>query len=156
MLTWILIIIIIAEEEHEVWNDSESDCHPFSEGEPDSPPPLKPAEDTNKQKALATWMTIIILYLHVKHYLTAKFTSRFFQLLKILFTVIGKFSFCVSIALSLPSTLYQAYKRCDIGKECFKRYVVCRKCHQVYFLRECIEGSGANRKSKLCSYIQGP
>ena len=98
-------------------------------------------------------MTILILYLHVKYHLTGKFTTTLFRLLKVFVTVIGRFSsFCATIALSLPGNLNQAYKCHDIGKERFKRYVVCRKCHQVYHLRECIEQTGTKRKSKLCSY----
>ena len=139
-----------ADEEEEVWSSvSESECEEVNEEEPQ----FQPLEDTSqatKERALGTWMTILILYLHVKYHLTGKFTTTLFSLLKVFVTVIGRFSsFC---ALSLPGNLNQAYKCHDIGKERFKRYVVCRKCHQVYHLRECIEQTGTNRKSKLCSY----
>ena len=37
-------------------------------------------------------------------------------------------------------------------KDHFKRYVVCKKCYQVYQLNEYFEGSGFNQKIKSCSH----
>ena len=141
-----------ADEEREIWNSgTESDGQTDSEEGPESQP-LEDA-DNKKERALGTWLSIIILSLHFKYHLTERLTNKLFQLLHIFLTVVGRFSsFCATIASSLPQNLHQAYKSSDIGKERFKRFVVSRKCHQVYYLRECIELMGTIRQSKLCSY----
>ena len=64
--------------------------------------------------------------------------------------MLGRFSsFCAS---AFPSTFYQALKRHNMEKDHFKRYVVCKKCYQVYQLNEYFEGSGFNQKIKSCSH----
>ena len=113
--------------------------------------------DNANERALGTWLTILLLSLHVKYRLTERFTTRLFYLLQIFLTVVGRFSsFCATIHYCIVPTckLHQGYKHrnIEIRKEHFRHYVVCRRCLQVYYLRECIEHSGTNRKSKSCSY----
>ena len=87
-----------ADEEEEVWSSvGESECEEVNEEEPQ----FQPLEDTSqgtKERALGTWMTILILYLHVKYHLTGKFMTTLFRLLKVFVTVVGRFSsFCPTI-----------------------------------------------------------
>ena len=72
-----------ADEEEEVWSSvGESECEEVNEEEPQ----FQPLEDTSqgtKERALGTWMTILILYLHVKYHLMGKFTTTKYLLLSL-------------------------------------------------------------------------
>ena len=62
-------------------------------------------------------------------------------------TVLGQFSTVASgVAQCLPSSLYMAGKR-----ENELKYVVCRKCHKIYHITECIE-AGSTQTSKHCQF----
>ena len=110
-------------------------------GNDEEPPSLQPhinhASET--QNALATWRTITILFMYMK-YLSEQIISR---LLRVFLQVAGRFcSFCANIAVTFPETLYQALKKHNLKTDHFKWYVVCKKCHQMYHIYECIEGTG--------------
>ena len=34
----------------------------------------------------------------------------------------------------------------------FRKYVVCRKCHNIYYMAQCLEGHGSTQISKHCSF----
>ena len=85
--------------------------------------------------------------------MTERITSRLFAILKVFLCVLSRFySFCVGVAKAFPETLYQAKSKYNLNQDRFKRYVVCKKCHQVYFLNVCIDVTGSSRKSRLCSF----
>ena len=69
--------------------------------------------------------------------------------------VFGQFSQVVQeVAQSLPSSLYVAR---NSGKELkFHRYAVCKKCHRIYFFKDCIDKSGVTQRSKICQYVAFP
>ena len=135
-------------EESGIWSDDSEDDSMFNYNEEPPNLELQVNPEVEKQIALSTWLTILILFLHMRYHLTEHITSRIFRVLKVFLCVLGRFcSFCVHLASAFPNTFYQALKRHNMKSE---RYVVCKKCHQVYHLNECIEGSGINRKSKSC------
>lgn len=71
---------------------------------------------------------------------------------KVFFSILGQFSKVLAdIAVLIPSLLYQA--KC---KPQFVKYVVCRKCHCIYYFSECIEGYQRYAQSKLCPFQQFP
>ena len=139
--------------ENEIWSEeSDVECELRNDEEP---PSLQPHANhaSETQNALAMWMTIIVLFMYMKYHLSEQIISRIFRLLKVFFQVAGCFcSVCANIAVTFPGTLYQALKKHNLKIDHFKRYVVCKRCHQVYHLNECIEGTGIYQRSKLCPY----
>ena len=133
------------EVETEIWSDaSETDVHVVQGGD-EEPPDAQPQQEINQPiaNALSTWLTIILLFMHVRYHLTERVMTRLFGVFKRFLLVIGRFSsFCANITCTFPGTLYQAMKQHNLKKERFKRYVICKKCHQIYHLNECIEGTG--------------
>lgn len=86
--------------------------------------------------------------------LTDVAVNYFLFFFKSFFSVLGRYSpIGTEIAKYLPSSLYTAKR---IYNEIqFRRYVVCRKCHKIYFFDSCIEGSGTKR-SRTCCHRQFP
>ena len=77
--------------------------------------------------------------------------------MKTFFRVVGRFcTACAEIAVVFPSSSYRARKACHIDDLKFKRYVVCHKCHRLYFLKDCISGTGIARRSTVCPYKAYP
>lgn len=125
------------------------------ESEYEDPPNIQPqlSLEAEKQNALSTWLTIVILLLHVRYHLAEVMTSRIFSVLKVLLLILGRFcSFAANVATAFSSNIYQAMEKQNMKTEHFKRYVVCKKCHQVYHFHECFQGSGANKRIKSCLY----
>ena len=143
-------------DDGEVWSESNSEVSGFFDSEEEPPNSFTLQEsnqETINQKSLATWLTIILLLLQVRFHLTTKLVSVLFRLFKVFLQVIGKFcSFCAGIALFFPGTYYQALQQYNLKKDNFKKYVVCRACHQVYLPEECVDGRGILKKSKRCQY----
>ena len=54
-----------------------------------------------------------------------------------------------------PKSLYTA-KQYFAGKVNFIRYVVCKKCFNIYLFKDCIEGPRSCRRSKLCCTREYP
>ena len=54
--------------------------------------------------------------------------------------------------MSFPGNLYKAQQHCNIHSDTFRRYVVCRKCHKIYFMNECVEGVGSYERAKTCTF----
>ena len=89
----------------------------------------------------------------MRYHLAEIVTSRIFRVLKVFLQVLGRFcSFSTNVVAAFPATFYQALQKHNMKKEHFKRYVVCKKCHQVYHLNECFQGSGVNKRIKSCSH----
>ena len=73
---------------------------------------------------------------------------------KVFFVTLGKvYSVCSTIGDLLPGSLYLACKHCGIDPDFFKGYRVCKLCHHVWKLSDCIELSGGTETVKLCSFI---
>ncbi len=68
-----------------------------------------------------------------------------------LFGILGMFSsLCKCIASLLPSSFYKSpHFR-------FKRYVVCKKCHHIYFFDDCVHVERGRKISKPCPFIAFP
>lgn len=65
----------------------------------------------------------------------------------IYFGILGKFSnLCKKISKQLSPSVYKAMKenQCNVS---FKRYVICKKCHKIYYY---IEGLGSYQRSRHC------
>ena len=138
-------------DDGEVWSESNSEVSGFLDSEEEPPNSFTLQEsnqETINQKSLATWLTIILLLLQVRFHLTTKLVSVLFRLFKVFLQVIGKFcSFCAGIALFFPGTYYQALQQYNLKKDNYKKYVICRACHQVYLPEECVDGRSFLKKS---------
>lgn len=62
---------------------------------------------------------------------------------------------CADLAKVFPKSLYMA-KRYFAGKVNFIRYVICKKCFNIYLFQDCIEGPRGCRRSKLCCTREYP
>ena len=79
---------------------------------------------------------------------------RYFSAVAFL-SVLGQFNTVAStVAQCLPSSLYMAGKLENELR--FRKYVVCRKCHKIYHMAECIEGHGSTQISKHCAFKAFP
>ena len=58
----------------------------------------------------------------------------------------------MGVSQSLPSSLYMASK--FENEVSFHKYIVCRKCHKIYHMTECLDAR--TQTVKACSYIAFP
>ena len=85
------------EDECEIWSELESDSDRSihdreNEEEPANSLPLEESNhEISSQNALASWLTITILFMQVRFRLTTKFVSALFRLVKVFLEVIGRF-----------------------------------------------------------------
>jgi len=101
----------------------------------------------SKSKALAMWLLHFLLSFQAVYHISDKALAFFLKFLSVFFSVLGQFcKISAEIAGFWPSSLYQA-KLC-ISKPKFRKYVVCKKCHKIYYFSECIEGSRSAPSSK--------
>ena len=111
---------------------------------------------SRRTKVLAKWLTLFLLQLQSRYRLPDSAVSCIFSFLFTFFCLLGTFNtFCKDISKAFPRSLHLA-KLDFTGKQKLARYVVCRKCHNIYRMQECIEGTGIRQKSKLCPYVQFP
>ena len=130
------------ESDEEVWNeDFDTDLENGSDDTSDIPEVIQAG--ATPQSALAKWLLVFILYLQSIFHLSDSVVGYLIKFMKTFFGVVGRFcTACAEIAAVFPSSLYRARKACHIDDLKFKRYVVCRKCHRLYFLKDCISGTG--------------
>ena len=77
--------------------------------------------------------------------------SFFLKFFAILFSILGSCSnICSGIAKSLPSSLYKIRSLCTFVT--FTRFVVCKKCHTLYNINDCQQGT----LSKRCVHVAFP
>ena len=77
--------------------------------------------------------------------------SFFLKFFAILFSILGSCSnICSGIAKSLPSSLYKI--RSLFTFVTFTRFVVCKKCHTLYNINDCQQGT----LSKRCVHVAFP
>ena len=104
---------------------------------------------------LTKWLTVYLLSFQAVFHVSDGAMEFLFQFLRTFLFVLGKISsHCTTIAQFFPKSLYRA-KQTTVGRVTFKRYVVCRKCHQLYHIQDCIKG-GSIPTSKRCPFKQFP
>lgn len=148
-------------------SDSEPDLEVWDEGEDillcDTEQPPDPINSSNtsfddistSSRGLANWILRFIMVMQAAFRLPDVVIGHFLKFFAVLFGVIGQHcKVCNDIARCLPSSVYRAKQ--ILGEIKFQRYVVCRKCFSVYPFVQCIESSGAHRKSKMCSFRRYP
>ncbi len=147
-----------SEKEH--WSDTDEDCvlneiAELRESEPEDNE-LPVSGGSQRPAVLARWLALILLYMQTTFHISEVAIACFFKFLKAFLAVLGRAcSMCAEIAKCFPSSSYVA-RKAFIQAVRFRRYVVCRKCHHLYFLKDCVEGAGMSQRSKLCSYQKFP
>lgn len=109
----------------------------------------------NRSLALSKWIVYFLMLMYTKFKLSDKVFSFFLKFLKVLLSILGSYSdICAGIAESLPSSLYGVRTLHNCPK--FTKFVACKKCHCLYYLKDCQEGQHNHKRSKLCAFIQYP
>lgn len=99
---------------------------------------------------------MFLLQVHSLFRLPDKVIAFFFKFLKAFFKVVGQScSLCAGIAKTLPSSLYKA-KNTFMTKPNIRRYVVCRKCHTLYYMKDIVVTLGSVQSGKNCSFQKFP
>lgn len=141
----------ISEDEHyDIWSnedniDDDSIPQPVESVESESP--------SSQSIALSKWILYFLMLMQAKFKLSDVVVSFFLKFFTVFLSILGKLSKQpADIASLLPSSLYSAKRENQVH---YVRYVVCKKCHKVYYLKDCLQGTGPQR-SKCCSFIRFP
>ena len=106
---------------------------------------------------IGKWVLAFIIYLQTSYHLSDAVAGSMLRFFKVLFGILGRFSsLCGAVAKWFPGTLYKMKKIFGFKEDNFRHYVVCKKCHQIYFFQDCIVLSRAQQTSKLCPYQRFP
>lgn len=137
----------------EVWDENE--VTDFQEERP--PPDVASINNMGSSTArdLSRWIVHFVVVMQAVFRLSDVVVNYFLAFFKTLFRVLHwNSSSGTDIEQALPSSLYAArtefYKKLE-----FQRYVVCRKCHKLYYFNTCIEGISSKR-SKVCCFCRFP
>lgn len=130
----------------------------MDEFDPESPSldSFRERNDHPQASTLVRWVVCFISFLQASYQLSNTVTGLLVLFLKRFFVVLGQFSsesICMKIAKYLPGSLYELHKTVLGSQSPFKRYVVCKKCLQIYSFKKCVD---VGCKSKLCSYVAFP
>lgn len=153
-----LILDSDTEPIDEVWDD-ESQVTPDFKDPDEEPPELEGNSQCEvvqgQSRVLTIWLLHFFFSLQSVFHMSDSALGYLIRFLKVFFVVLGRFcSIAAEISECLPSSLYQAKSLLKRPK--FRKYVVCKKCHRIYFFSECIQGPRLNRSSKLCSFQEFP
>lgn len=144
--------MVCAEEFEELWDEDgiEDDVN-----EEDSGPILEQERNEHPQASnLVMWIIAFLSFLQASYHLSNAVTGILVLFLKTLFGVLGQFcSVSMKMAELLPGSLYSLHKFTQLSATPFRRYVVCKKCHQIYHFQRCVD---VGYKSKRCSYVAFP
>lgn len=116
-------------------------------GEPDT----TNSSDSSRSFVLVRYICGFIMHLRKEYYLSDILSQQLLLFFRILFGILG--SLCKCIANLLPSSFYKMNQSPHYR---FKRYVVCKKCHHIYFFDDCVHVEGGRKISKPCPFIAFP
>lgn len=134
----------------ELWNESEE---VMEDMEPEAIAPIfSNSGEHHQASSLVKWVIAFIAFVQATYKLSDMLAEVWIKFLKILFRVLGTFSsLCLDIANGLPDSLYILRKITGGLSVGFVRYVVCKKCHHIYHVSECVDA-----RSKRCSFKSFP
>jgi len=138
----------------EIWSEEIIDDISDSESDPETkvgPPQNAPS------MALARWVVTDLFDVYASSLpLIRHCTYSFLTFLQCLLDHSWSFLYCLCWGCTSLSFHSLQGKYLSIDNLNFRRYVVCKKCHQIYYLAECIEGVGSTQRSKFCSFKNFP
>lgn len=138
---------------YEIWNSAEDEVSADIQGESCPDTEMETGYSFDTSFTLARWLVHFVVVMQAVFRLSDVVINYFFAFFKVFFSVLSQNSPGNDLARHLPSSLYAARK--TYNKVEFQRYVVCRKCHKLYYFNSCIEGSSSKR-SKVCSFRHFP
>ena len=129
------------EDYEEIWDEKEGQVIEELQLTQDVGAP-SPVVDSQLQStslqscALSQWFLYFLMFMQAAFKFSDTALSIFLRFFRVFLSVLGQFStvhVVKEIAENLPSSLHIAWKeRKELN---FRRYVVCRKCHRIYFFR---------------------
>ena len=135
------------EAEEEILNDLE-------QSDPALPTDYQLDSASSQSRALSRWVLLFIMFFQTTYKLSNTVISVLLRFFRVFLSVLGEFNTVASsVAQCLPSSLYMAGK---LENELKFRIYVCRKCHKIYHMAECIEGHGSTQISKHCAFKAFP
>jgi hypothetical protein len=139
----------------EVWDDDDDVLQEFSGKAPPLPEEDDASLHSSPHHTLVMWYTGFLLLLQARHYISDAAMNLILKFMNIFFRVLSRFSsFLAPIASNIPSYTYQL--RQTSRKVNFKRYVVCPRCHGLYFYQDCITKCGSRLSSKTSPFVEFP
>ena len=146
------------DEAVEVWSESEEVINDIKNmNDTESEPEELSIVQNETSKALTRSLLTFLMFMQAVYHLSDTVITYFLHFFWVFLAILGQFcTVCAEIGQQFPSTLYKARKCLVINKLNFRRYVLCKRCHQIYYFSECIEGVDSTRRSKLCSFVQFP
>lgn len=140
----------------EMWNEEveEEIINDLELADPVSPTDSQLDSASVQSQALSRWVFLFLMLIQTTYKLSNTVISVLLRFFHVFLTVLGQFSTVASgVAQCLPASLYVAGK-CE-NKLMFRKYVVCRKCHKIYYMADCVE-TGISRTSKPCGFKPFP
>ena len=149
------------DDSAEVWDELEADflSNEYATSTAEAPPSDEyakgPTEDDQKVSYLCMWLVCYLTHLQAVFHLPYATMQSILKFLSAFFTVLSKISpVCSTIAKKFPGSLHLLHT--SVTQQSFIKYVVCKKCHNIYTLNNCIEGSGAYQRGRMCIYQEFP
>ena len=110
-----------------------------------------PAKKRSEAFCLVSWIISFLSFLQAVYHISDAVTALWLQFLRILFNILGRFcSTCCDISDTLPKSLRLMHKFTGSSSLDFKRYVVCKKCDQIYSFSQCLQ------QNKKCNFQAHP
>jgi len=152
------VIDFCDDSAEEVWDEQEtnfvSDDYVTSIAEA-LPSDEYTAEDDRKASYLCVWLIYYLTNLQAVFHLPYNTMQSILNFFSAFFIVLSKISpVCSTIVNKFPRSLHLLHT--SVTVQSFIKYVVCKKCHMIYTLNDCIEGSGAYQHGRMCMYQEFP
>ena len=111
------------------------------------------SSETVESLSLARWIILFLMFIQATHKLSNTVISVLLKFFHTFLALLGQSStLAMDISRNLPSSLYTA-SRLE-NRPNFRRYVVCRRCHKIYYIKECCDS--CTQTVKTCSFIAYP
>lgn len=107
---------------------------------------------SHQSSVLARWLALFLLRIQVVHRLSDGVIACLLKFLWAFLNIVGQF--CAEIAKVFPSSIYKAKN--VITKPKIRQYVVCRKCHTLYYKKDCVIGANTAQRGKTCTFKRYP
>lgn len=111
---------------------------------------------SEKPLALTKWIILFILTLQSAYNLSSMAVHCIIRFLKEMFRVLSQLSpGLTEIFQVFPRSYHEAHKNI-FSQIKFSRYLVCKKCYNLYTFKDCIEGNEHNPRGKVCRFKPYP
>ena len=144
---------------HEVWDDTQRAEIDEDFLEQNETPPSVDVQTTNSglvhplNRAFTHCFVIFLAYFWTCFCISDNGMEFLLSGLKRLFDLFGESSNWFA-GIAFPGSLYCFKKQLGPGKDKFKKYVMCPKCHSLYEFEDCYHTVGSCNKSKTCSFVK--